>query len=167
MPFASSKRRNPIALARTIQIALLCLITITMVGATRSQYDRIGHQLVCSCGCGQILVECNHIGCPDSPVMIRELHAQVATGAADKSIFQWFAAKYGPTILAAPMRGGFDDVAWIVPLAVFVLATAGTFAVVWLWKRRASNLLALAPAPQPITPQDPTLRDRIRQETEY
>ena len=34
-------------------------------------------------------------------------------------------------MLAAPIRGGFDNAAWIVPIAVFLLATAGTFAVVW------------------------------------
>ena len=34
----------------------------------------------------------------------------------------WFAAKYGAIVLAAPIRGGFDNVAWIVPAAVFGLA---------------------------------------------
>ena len=124
---------------------------------------------MCACGCGQILLECNHVGCPDSPVMIRELHGQVAGGGSDKTIFAWFAAKYGAIILAAPLRGGFDDVAWIVPLAVFVLATLGTFAVVWFWKRRALRFAPAAAAPQlgRLTPQQTALRDRIRQETEY
>jgi cytochrome c-type biogenesis protein CcmH/NrfF len=160
--------RGPIFWARAVQICLLCIVTVTMIGATRSQYDRVGNQLMCACGCGQILLECNHVGCPDSPVMIRELHAQVAGGGSDKSIFGWFAAKYGAIILAAPLRGGFDEVAWIVPLAVFVLATLGTFAVVWFWKRRA---LRFGPAAAPqlgrLTPQQAALHERIRQETEY
>ena len=157
--------RDPLLWARAIQIALLCVVTISMIGATQSQYDRVGNQLMCACGCGQILLECNHVGCPDSPVMIRELHAQVAHSGSDKSIFDWFVTKYGPIILAAPIRAGFDRVAWIVPIAVFLLATIGTFAVVWLWKRRA---LTLAPAVPPLpTPTSPALRDRIRQETEY
>ena len=156
---------GPVFWARAVQIALLCVVTIAMIGATRSQYDRVGYQLMCSCGCGQILLECNPVGCPDSPVMIRELHAQVTNGGSDQSIFNWFVTKYGPIILAAPIRGGFDRVAWIVPIAIFLLATIGTFAVVWLWKRRA---LTLAPAvPSLSTPANPNLRDRIRQETEY
>jgi cytochrome c-type biogenesis protein CcmH/NrfF len=160
--------RSPIFWARTIQLALLCVVAVAMLGAVRSQFDRIGHNLLCSCGCGQILLECNHVGCTDSPRMIRELHAQISTGATDKSILLWFAAKYGPTILAAPLRGGFDDVAWIVPIAVFLLATIGTFAIVWFWKRRAPQLAAPAsPITPTLTPQDSTLRDRIRQETEY
>jgi cytochrome c-type biogenesis protein CcmH len=91
-------------------------------------------------------------------------------------VLQWFAAKYGPTILAAPIRGGFDNVAWIVPIAVFLLATIGTFAVVWLWKRRALALSGESPsgggvlgfpAARQTTPQDAALRERIRRETEY
>jgi cytochrome c-type biogenesis protein CcmH len=100
--------------------------------------------------------------------MIRELHAQIATGASDTAILQWFAAKYGPTILAAPIRGGFDNAAWIVPMVVFFLATAGTFVVVWFWKRRGppsdgpgGNLVHAGVV------GDTDLRERIRRETEY
>jgi cytochrome c-type biogenesis protein CcmH len=162
--------RNPIFWARLVQCALLCVITVVMLGAASSQFDRVGHQLECSCGCSQILLECNHVSCPDSPVMIRELHAQIATGATDMAILQWFAAKYGPTILAAPIRGGFDNAAWIVPIVVFLLATAGTFVVGWFWKRRATG----PPSDGPGGPMvhagvagDTALRERIRRETEY
>ena len=31
-------------------------------------------------------------------------------------MLNWFAAKYGATVLAAPIRGGFDNVAWIAPI---------------------------------------------------
>jgi cytochrome c-type biogenesis protein CcmH/NrfF len=163
---------NPIFWARIVQTALLCVVTVVMLGAGRSQYDRIGHQLMCSCGCGQILLECNHVSCPASPVMIRELHAQIATGSGDTPILQWFAAKYGAIILAAPIRGGFDNAAWIVPICVFLLATVGTFAIVWLWKRRALQMagdpgIAAIPAPEPVDPQEAALRERIRRETEY
>jgi cytochrome c-type biogenesis protein CcmH len=154
-----------------VQTALLCVITFAMLGAGRSQYDRIGHEMVCQCGCGQILVECNHVGCPVSPVMIAELQARIAQGGPDNLIFNWFIAKYGAVVLAAPMRGGFDNAAWIVPIAVFLLATAGTFVVVWMWKRRALQLaggvIGDVPVTGPSNPQDAALRERIRRETEY
>ena len=162
--------RNPVFWAKTLQLALLCVVVVSLLGAGQSRYDHLGHQLMCSCGCGQILLECNHVGCPNSSGMINELNTQLATGLGDTGVLNWFAAKYGPTILAAPIRGGFDNAAWIVPFAVFVLATTGTFAIVWLWKRRA---LTLAPAvghgaPQrSLGPNEDALRERIRQETEY
>jgi cytochrome c-type biogenesis protein CcmH len=103
--------------------------------------------------------------------MIDELRAQIATGNTDVQIQNWFVAKYGAIILAAPMRGGFDNAAWIVPIAVFLLATVGTFGVVWMWKRRALRLagpiVTEFPAAQDSNPQDAALRDRIRRETEY
>jgi len=163
--------RGPIFWARAMQIAVLCVVTIAMIGATRSQYDRVGHEITCSCGCGEILLECNHVHCSYFPQMLGELRAQVATGASDKTILDWFIAKYGPIILAAPIRSGFDRVAWIVPFAVFLLATTGTFAIVWLWKRRAMQfgapVTSAIPEPQHLTTQQVALRERIRRETEY
>lgn len=166
--------RGPVFWARTIQTAVLCVITIAMLGAGQSRYDRIGHELMCTCGCGQILLECNHVGCPDSARMINELRAQLATGNSDTQIQQWFVSKYGATVLAAPMRGGFDNAAWIVPIAVFLLATVGTFVVVWLWTRRAFAMAGATPGlsgsqfpPTGQNPQDAALRERIRRETEY
>lgn len=165
--------RGPVFWARTVQTALLCVITVAMLGAGESRFDRLGHELMCSCSCGQILLECNHVGCPDSARMIDELRAQLATGKSDKEILNWFVTKYGATVLAAPIRGGFDDAAWIVPIAVFLLATAGTFVVVWLWKRRALAMAGAAgfggnlPAAGQSDLQDAALRERIRRETEY
>jgi cytochrome c-type biogenesis protein CcmH/NrfF len=162
-------KRGVVFWAKTLQCVLLGVIVVAMLGAGQSRYDRLGNELMCSCGCGQILLECNHFGCPGSPVMIRELQAQLASGASDKAILGWFATKYGPIILAAPIRGGFDDAAWIVPFTVFVLATAGTFGIVWLWKRRAQGLVTAGPlgTAHESTPQDAALRERIRRETEY
>ena len=104
-------------LKRGIQSALLCVVVMVMLGAGKSRFDRLGHEMICTCGCGQILLECNHLGCPVSPVMRDELQAQIATGGSDVVIENWFVAKYGAIVLASPMRGGFDNVAWITPIA--------------------------------------------------
>lgn len=159
-------KRGVVFWAKSVQCILLCGIVVAMLGAVRSQYERVGGELMCACGCGQMLLECNHLGCPASPGMIRELHAQVLSGASDKAILHWFAAKYGPTVLAAPIRGGFDTTAWIVPFAIFALAIVGTVAMVQLWKRRYAAVPDSLPAAG-ISPQESALRERIRRETEY
>lgn len=152
---------------RLSQLALLFVVALTSMGAGTSisqRYDQIGHKLVCVCGCTQILLECNHVGCPDSDRMIGELRMQLASGGTDTSIFNWFAAKYGPTVLGAPMRGGFDTVAWVVPALLTFLALG---LVVWLvsrWKRRVAP--AIAGSASSLPPSD-DLRERIRRETEY
>jgi cytochrome c-type biogenesis protein CcmH/NrfF len=151
---------------RWVQAGMVCLLAMVMLGADSpsSRFNKMGHEMICMCGCGQILLECNHVNCPVSPVMIADLHAQVDAGGSNTAIFKWFATKYGATALAAPIRGGFDNVAWIAPIAAFFLATFGTALVVRMWKRR--------PSPQtPVLTADgvggDALRERIRRETEY
>lgn len=166
-----SQLRGPIFWAKSLQLVLLCIVTIAMLGAGQSRFDRLGHTMMCSCGCGQILLECNHVGCPNSSGMIQELQAQVASGASDSAILSWFTAKYGPTVLAAPIRGGFDNAAWIIPIGVFLLATVGTFVVVWFWKRRTQSHsfapVLDSPSSAGFGPEEIALRERIRRETEY
>jgi cytochrome c-type biogenesis protein CcmH/NrfF len=150
---------------RWMQAAALCCVLAVMLGAAdpSARFNRLGHNMICTCSCGQILLECNHVGCPVSGPMIDELHTQLTSGGTDTSIFNWFMAKYGPIVLAAPIRGGFDNVAWITPLAVFFLATIGTAVIVRVWKLRTVPAAASGPG----NPAADALRERIRRETEY
>ncbi|HMF54043.1 MAG TPA: cytochrome c-type biogenesis protein CcmH [Edaphobacter sp.] len=155
-------------LRRWMQAAAVCLLGVVMLGAgdPASRFNRIGHQMICVCSCGQILLECNHVGCPDSDRMIGELRQQIAGGGSDTAIMNWFAAKYGPTVLAAPMRGGFDNVAWIAPMAVFLMATIGTGFLIRVWKLRSVARAPVSAAGADDAGGD-ALRERIRRETEY
>ncbi len=162
----------PKHLLRLAQLLVLCTLAVTMLGAggdaSSTRFSRIGHNMICVCSCGQVLLECNHVGCPDSSRMIGELTDQMAGpngGGADSLILNWFVAKYGATVLAAPIRGGFDLVAWFIPLTLFVAATLGTAFLVRHWAaRRSLQPASLADFTPPVS--DST-RDRIRRETEY
>ena len=159
---------------RLLSLLTVCLLAVAMLGAggddSARRFGRIGHNLMCVCSCGQVLLECNHVGCPDSARMIGELQNQLAgpNGAgADSLILNWFVGKYGATVLAAPIRGGFDIVAWIIPMTLLILATVGTALVIKTWSRRggppSSGGTPLAAGPG----LDDALRQRIRRETEY
>ena len=156
---------------RLSSAAIVCVLAVAMLGADQSsdpaaRYGRIGHNMMCVCGCGQVLLECNHVGCPDSKRMIGELHDQLAgpNGAgADSLILNWFVNKYGATVLAAPIRGGFDNVAWIVPISIFVLAIFGTAALVRMWSQRTRPAIAGTAIPE----AGDAMRERIRRETEW
>jgi len=149
------------------QGAAVCILALVMLGAdSGSRFGKLGHEMICVCGCGQILLECNHVGCPDSDRMIGELREQVGSGGTDTAILNWFSSKYGPTVLAATIRGGFDNAAWIAPMAVFLLATVGTGVLVVMWKRRSGGSPGSGSDHLPVTVGD-ELRDRIRRETEY
>lgn len=158
-------------LRRGGQAFAIAILALVMLGASdsSSRFNRVGHKMICVCSCGQVLLECNHVGCPDSGRMIGELQSQIASGNSDSAIFSWFAGKYGAFVLAAPMRGGFDNVAWIAPFVVFILATLGTAIVVKVWKRRTDRLVLSQARASEIRQTGASLRDirdRIRRETE-
>ncbi len=154
-------------LKRLAQTAVLLVATVTMLGAGNpaNRFDKLGHKLMCTCGCAEILLECNHMGCPDSPRLIANLHAQLDAGGSNGNILTWFADKYGPTVLAAPIRGGFDLVAWVVPFAVLAFGLLG---IVWIlrhWRDRHHADVVLAAPGGLAAPSD--LRDRIRRDTNF
>src|SRR5437667_1580796 len=117
--------QNKKILRRALHCSLLSLAVLTLVGAgdPASRFTEIGHQLMCICSCGQILLECNHVGCPSSDGMRNELMAAVSRGDSDSLVQQAFVQKYGPTVLAAPTTKGFDRAAWIFPFIAFAVGT--------------------------------------------
>ena len=149
---------------RILTTALLLLAVTLMMGAGDSDahFNRLGHELMCMCGCNQILLECNHVGCPYSDRMRQEIMTAVQRGDSDSLILQSFVQKYGNTVLAAPTTTGFNRVAWIMPFAIFTLAVAGVFMLVRAWKSRAAVAVHADLPPEQLN----TLRERARKETE-
>lgn len=130
-------RLNPV-LRRALQCAALALAIFLFAGAgdPASRFNELGHGLMCICGCNQILLECNHVGCPDSDGMRAELSAAITRGDSDSLVEQAFVQKYGPTVLAAPTTTGFNRTAWIVPFVALFLGLGAVVMVVRAWKNR-------------------------------
>lgn len=152
-------------LSRPALVLLLAVLVLLLAGAgdDDARFDKLGHQMMCVCGCNQVLLECNHVGCEYSQRMRDELAAGLQRGDNDSLILQSFVQKYGPTVLAAPTTTGFNRIAWIMPFVVLVLGIALVIVVVRLWRLRVQPLpvaSGLAPA------QLDELRRRARQETE-
>jgi cytochrome c-type biogenesis protein CcmH/NrfF len=152
-----------ISLKHWCQIALVVVTSITLLGAGGdARFNKLGHQLMCPCGCAQVLLECNHVGCAYSETMRKELAAAVDKGDSDDSILQQFADKYGTTVLAAPTKKGFDMVAWIMPGAVLVAGIWMTAILVRKWKYRVAPAVQSQATPAQLD----SFRARARQETE-
>ena len=147
---------------KALQAGILAVAVCFSLGASDAgaRYDHLNHQLMCSCGCGQVLGECNHVGCPDSPVQLAELRTAINAGMADKQILDSFSAKYGATVLAAPTMHGFNIVAWVAPFAVFGAALFGTFLLVRHWSLGKKEIEQSA-----STPEMDAIHERIRRET--
>jgi cytochrome c-type biogenesis protein CcmH len=151
-----------------VQALVLAVAVCFSMGATDSsaRYHDLNHRLMCTCGCAQLLGECNHVGCTESGQELSELRSDIASGMTDKEIFAAFTAKYGATVLAAPTTQGFDLVAWIAPFAVFGAALLGTILLIRRWSGLAgAKALASAPDPAIDDPADRERREKIRRET--
>jgi len=143
-PAFCRKRRN--SLHRWLQAATLAVAVVVFMGADddSARFKDLGHRMMCTCGCGQILLECNHVGCQSSDKMRDELQAALDKGGSnnDDLILQGFVQEYGPTVIAAPTTTGFNRVAWIMPFLVLALAIAFAVHIVRSWKNRPEPALA-------------------------
>jgi cytochrome c-type biogenesis protein CcmH/NrfF len=154
---------------RVLFVLLITVLGLFTLGAdsTNQRFEKVGHQLMCTCGCNQVLLECNHVGCPSSDGMRNELMAGIKGTDNDRTVLQTFVEKYGPTVLAAPTMVGFNRVAWITPFAVFILGIGLAMALVRNWKLRpgtASPAGSREPTPEGDALQ--AFRERARKETD-
>jgi len=130
-------------LKKLAHAAFLVLAIFAFLGAdNETRFNDLGHHMMCVCGCSQILLECNHVGCTYSDRMRGELMASLDKGDSDDLVLQGFVQKYGTAVIAAPTTTGFNRVAWIMP---FVALAFGFVFMVWVvraWKNRPTPALA-------------------------
>src|ERR1700677_4278805 len=131
-------RMTAFFLRRQVYLLLLALAVFTLLGAgdESARVNDLGHRMMCVCGCNQILLECNHVGCAYSDRMRAELVAAVDRGHNDDLTLQGFVQKYGTTVMAAPTKTGFNRVAWIMPYLVLVLGLVMVTLIVRTWRSR-------------------------------
>jgi len=165
--FSAGRSRSFSFWVKVLQAGALAVAVCFSVGATDagSRFNNLNHRLMCTCGCAEILGECNHVGCPNSAGELNELRAGIVDGKSDKEILASFASKYGAVVLAAPTTQGFDLVAWIAPFAVFGAAMLGTVLLVRRWSVGRTQFATGVD----VADMDPAERERletIRRDTE-
>ena len=152
--------------ARAAQLMLVLLAIFVFLGASdEARFNSLGHRMMCTCGCGQILLECNHVGCQSSDKMRNELIAALDRGDSDDLILQGFVQNYGPTVIAAPTSTGFNRVAWVMPFLALALGVGLVVVLVYEWKKRPAPALADGITIRPGHELD-ALREKARKETD-
>jgi hypothetical protein len=145
------------------------------------RYDDLGGKIMCTCGCTQMLLKCNHVGCPNSDRMERELRAlvsntplgpsgptegiQASTQGArtDDEVLDWFRKNWGITAVVEPAKHGFALIAWIVPPAFLGLGLFLVILLVRSWRLRSAPI---APTDLNLDPDLEAFRIRAHRETE-
>src|SRR6202049_4192928 len=143
----TNRRRLALICAACIGIAS-ALLPLHVEAQKTDRAKALGTKLMCMCGCGQILTQCNHINCPSAGPMLKERDAHVAKGEADDLIVQDFIQEYGEKVLSAPPAHGFNSIAWYIPGVAFVLGLGIVGTLIRLWRQRdIARLAAVSGAP--------------------
>jgi len=178
---------------RATQILLLVLSIGLLMGSDGQavRFQKLGDKIMCTCSCGQMLLKCNHVGCPDSAKMIGQLHDQLGDGRtgggatetagiaasikpnggngsagatkSDEDVLNFFRSEWGVTAVVEPSQHGFELLAWILPFVGLIAGTILLMLVVAKWKRRHAQTVTTEPT---LDPHMDALRARARRETE-
>jgi cytochrome c-type biogenesis protein CcmH len=140
-------------------------MAMLLMGADNQEarYQNIGGKIMCSCSCAQMLLKCNHVGCPNSDQMIRELRANVQQNRSDEQILNWFRTNWGVTAVVEPSTHGFELLAWVLPAAGLGLGLLAVVVVIRKWKLRP---VPVDMADINLGPELESMRARARKETE-
>ncbi len=151
---------------RLAEILLLCCMLALLMGADNQEarYQKLGHKIMCTCGdCTYLLLECNHVGCPNSARMIQQLRANVQRESNDGRVLDWFRENWGVAAVVEPRTHGFELIAWVLPGAALGLGLLAVVLVMRKWRLRPAQAPASA---KKLDPHLEALRDRARRETE-
>jgi cytochrome c-type biogenesis protein CcmH len=144
-----------------VALVVAALFAFMGAGDSEARFKDLGHRMMCMCGCNQILLECNHVGCQYSDKMRTELIASLDRGDNDDLILQGFVQQYGATVIAAPTTTGFNRVAWIMPFVALALGLTAVVLIVRAWKSRPTP--AIADGIRPVKGEE---LDRFREQAE-
>ncbi len=119
------KQRNYLMIVVIITLTALFLPTVGLA-LTLGEMEA---EIMCDCGCTMVLNTCS---CGRSDAMRSRIEQMIAQGQSKDEIINVHIAQYGEVILSAPTRKGFNLVAYIAPMTVFLL---GVLVVIFLIRR--------------------------------
>jgi cytochrome c-type biogenesis protein CcmH len=127
---------------RKLRLVPLVFLLLASLGFTADRNDRVREltpKFMCICGgCNQVLMNCNHIGCPSREAMLKDIGRQIDAGKTDDAVVEYFIGKYGAAVLSAPPASGFNLTAWVMPFAA--LAVGLVVAIAFLRRYRAQTV---------------------------
>ncbi len=147
------------SVAAALAIGLWFFLPRQVSAQQTNRAKEIGNRLMCICGCNQVLLRCNHVGCPASTAMLKKLDQVAARDESVDLAVQDFVQEYGPVVLPEPPRKGFNRLAILIPGIAFIAGLAVVLSVIALWRRRA----AVAATDPQVSPE---LLARVREQAD-
>ncbi len=133
-------KRLYIILGSLIIISGVLLAEVLPAVAATPNWEDVGNQLMCQCGCNAVLPNCAHQECSVRDSMTTTIKQKLDQGQSEKAILQYFVGQYGEQVLSSPPKKGFNLVAWILPFAAIIAAGLAIYLAIKVWVKRGSSL---------------------------
>lgn len=118
----------------------------------------IEERFMCHCGCTDLTVRvCN---CGVAAEIKGDIRDRLAAGQSRAEVEAAYVARFGEQILSAPIRRGFNLMAWIMPFAAVLAAGAMVVVLVRRWGARPVPAAA-SPGAAPPPGADPASLERV------
>lgn len=136
-----------------VALVALALVPAALAGEARPTLADLEDEIMCPVCPGETLEQSSS---PAAQQVERFIAVRIRAGDSKQEIKDRLVDQYGPKILAAPPKEGFDLLAWVLPLvgaagAALVLAFAA-----WRWSRGRVTV----PAEAPLDPESERRVDR-------
>jgi cytochrome c-type biogenesis protein CcmH/NrfF len=148
-----------VTVAAALAVSFAFVVSPPVSAQQSDRVKEIGDRLLCYCGCNQMLLRCNHVGCTASTTMLKKLDQVAARDQSVDLAVQDFVQEYGVVVLPEPPRKGFNRLAILIPAIAFTAGLGIVLLVIVLWRRRAPQMV---PAPQASA----EMLARVRSQTE-
>ena len=145
-------------------LALALLVPAIVAAATPVEVDDTARELICQCGCGMVLNQCNHAECSSRDQMMASIGTQLDAGRTKQQIVAGFVSQYGERVLSAPTKEGFNLTAWITPFAALLAGAVVVYFLMRAWVARGGQSQPVTVRPRSISGSDDEYRRRLEQE---
>ena len=151
---------------RRLALAAAAIAALVVAGAAAASEQRptlaeLEGELICPT-CQTTLDQSSAPVADQMRAIIRE---RIRAGDTKSEIKDRLVADYGPEVLAAPPKRGFDLLAWVLPVLGLAVAAILVGAAAWRWSRAGGEAVAAAAAAGPGSAAlEPELERRLDEE---
>lgn len=148
-----------------VLIGLLANTAYAQQPVSDDEVNAVAKQLYCPVCENTPLDVCPTRACRDWRELIRQ---QLSDGWTDQQVMDYFAATYGPQVLAQPPTSGFSALVWILPIIGLVGGGIFLWRLLRRWQARPSSQVEPTAVETTVNAVDiaPELLARIEQEVE-
>jgi cytochrome c-type biogenesis protein CcmH len=143
--------------------AIVLLALLTAAPAAASEQSPTQAELEAELICPECATTLNQSNAPIAQRMKVFVAERIAAGDTKSEIKDKLVAQFGPGVLAAPPREGFDLIAWVLPLAGLAIGAVVLGVAIRRWTRSRATPAAVAadPSQNGAVPLEPDLERKL------